>query len=137
MTASLSAPGPLIVMLLLTTSSPDVSVIVLPLSPAAKMILPPLVTSIRACRSDPTPESLVFATVIMLAAANWARHNVITAAPRNETARGRDGAEQLSSAASQSLSAGVAATVNRIACLHCRPGSANTPVRRKRQVPFG
>src|SRR5438128_10716162 len=68
-TASTSAPGPLIVMFLLITSSPLVRLIA-PVT--ANVIVSPSFTSASACRNEPGPLSLVFVTTMVSACAGIA-----------------------------------------------------------------
>src|SRR5437016_4955985 len=64
LTARLGAPGPEMVILWLTVSSPVVRVIV-PVT--AKVIVSPSFAMLSACRNDPGPLSLVFVTVMVMA----------------------------------------------------------------------
>src|SRR5437762_1905667 len=68
-TARRFAPGPLMVMFLLITSSP----LVRPMMPVtAKVIVSPSFASASACRNEPGPPSLVLVTVMMFASADTA-----------------------------------------------------------------
>jgi hypothetical protein len=63
LTVNKVAPGPVIVRLVLTTISPEVSVMVVSLRDGSKTMVSPLAASNTACRSDPVPLSLVIETV--------------------------------------------------------------------------
>src|SRR6478672_8246302 len=68
-TAKLFGPGPLMLTILFTTSSPLASVIVCPLSEESKLIASSLWASASACRNEPGPLSRLLVTVMVAASA--------------------------------------------------------------------
>src|SRR5882724_6485706 len=69
-TARRFGPKPLMVMLLLMTSSALVTEMVCPLSEGSKSIVSPSCESTSACRNDPGPLSFVLVTVMVVAQAD-------------------------------------------------------------------